>query len=97
MARRTKALLQSNMKDSATYRRSSQVKEGSLVYWHVLKAIKWALYPVFVLCAAVAIWDVARYGYVDIRLSVLAIVSLASLAVIAREERQNPQAPDDDT
>jgi hypothetical protein len=84
-------------KDAAIQRRSRQVKEGSLVYWHVLKAIKWALYPVFALCSGAAVWDVARYGYVDIRLTVLAIVTLALLVVITREERNNPGPPDDDT
>ncbi len=84
-------------KDAAIERSSRQVKEGALVYWHVLRAIKWILYPVFVLCAGAAIWDVARYGYVDIRLSVLAVVTLALLVGIAREQRNNPEPPDDDT
>ena len=84
-------------KDAAIGRSSRQAKEGSLVYWHVLKAIKWTLYPVFVLCAGAAIWGVARYGYVDIRLSVLAVASLALLVGIAREQRNNPEPPDDDS
>jgi hypothetical protein len=65
------------------------------VYWHVLKAVKWALYPVCALCTGGAIWNVVRYGYVDIRLSVLAVVTLALLVGITWEERNNPEPPDD--
>jgi hypothetical protein len=83
-------------KGAAIERGSRQGKEGALVYWHVLTAIKWVLVPVFVLCAGAALWDVARYGYVDIRASLLAVVSMAVVVIIARQERKNPNPPDDD-